>query len=378
MTNLNDYLNAQLQLAASKQQLRSLPQPLALAGEASPCVELDGAALINFSSNDYLGLSRHPALIAAANQATEQYGTGARSSRLIGGHSPDVAQLESALAGYRSTQAALVFSSGYAANIGTISALLNTNDLVIADRLSHACLLDGARLSGASVQRFRHNDVEHLEKLLLVQRDEFANCLIVTESIFSMDGDIAPIEHLIKLAKHYHCWLLVDDAHGFGFSSELLKPVAKFEDGIITGTLSKAAGALGGYAAGSQTLKDFLVNHARSFIFSTGLPPATIATALAAVQLVNSQPELAKQALENARYFAELMGLPEATSTIVPYIIGENQAATNLTKKLAKQGFYLQAIRPPTVPPGTARLRITFSATHQRSDIQHLAELLKR
>ena len=377
MTNLNDYLQQRLSLAESKHQLRSLPTPTA-ASEAGPYVWLDGQKLVNFSSNDYLGLSHHPDVIQAANKATETYGTGARSSRLIGGHCPQINALETALADYRHTEAALVFSSGYAANIGTISALMNPNDLIIADKLSHACLLDGAKLSGASLQRFRHNDVEHLEKILLLQRQEFANCLIVTESIFSMDGDLAPIENIIKLAKHYNCWLMVDDAHGFGFSSELLKPVSTFENGIISGTLSKAAGALGGYVAGSQTLKDFLVNHARSFIFSTALPPATIAAALTAAELVSNQPTLADTAQSHATLFTQLMDLPPATSTIIPYMIGENDAAVEATKTLAKQGFYVQAIRPPTVPPGTARLRITVSAAHSEDDIRKLAESLKQ
>lgn len=409
MANLNDYLQSKLSLADAKGQLRALPMVAAGgADSAGPMViSPDGRRLINFSSNDYLALSVHPEVIKCAVDATNMYGTGARSSRLIGGHSPDVAALEAALAKYRSAQAALVFSSGYAANTGVISALMDANDLILTDKLAHACLLDGARLSGANVHRFAHNNVEHLEKLLVLQRDAHANCLIITESIFSMDGDVAPIDDLVTLAKHYKCWLMVDDAHGFGFSNALLAPVAEFDNGMVSGTLSKAAGTLGGYVAGSQVLVDYLVNHARSFMFSTGLPPGTVAAALKALEIVSESPELdnladlandgamanlanlanvannvaklsilAETALTRARLFTELMELPPAQSPIVPYIIGDNEAALKCAAMLCDAGFYVQAIRPPTVPPGSARLRITFSAVHSEDDVRRLAACL--
>lgn len=376
MAKLNEYLNQKLDLATSKGQRRSLPQMHAVPGKPLHVVTPEGTELLSFSSNDYLGLSTHPVVVQAAQTAAEAYGTSARSSRLIAGHTPQIGALEAVLANYRRTQSALVFSSGYSANIGTISALMDQNDLILADKLSHACLLDGARLSGASLQRFAHNNVEHLEKLLVMQRDGFTNCLIITESIFSMDGDIAPIENLIKLAVRYNCWLMVDDAHGFGFSKELLAPLAAFEGGVISGTLSKAAGALGGYVAGSQALTQYLTNYARSFIFSTGLPPATIAAAHKSLQLMQSSTELAQAALANAQLFTELMYLPTATSTIVPYVVDENEKAIALSEKLKEAGFYVQAIRPPTVPPGSARLRFTFSALHRKEDIEKLVQAL--
>lgn len=378
MTNLNEYLTSRLALIEKKQQKRSLPKAQAIKDKALPYVMVDRQKLLNFSSNDYLGLSRHPQMIEAALAATKAYGTGSRSSRLVSGHISEIAELESDLARYRGTEAALVFSSGYAANVGTISALLDSNDLVLADKLAHACLLDGAKLSGASTYRFAHHNLEHLEKLLLIHREQYANCLIITESIFSMDGDVAPIDDLLKLAQRYNCWLMVDDAHGFGMSNKLLAPVTTFKNGMISGTFSKGAGALGGYVAGSAALKDFLVNFARSFMFSTALPPAVIAAAHQAVKLVGAESSLAQIALENARYFTKALDLAEAQSPIVPLIIGENETALDLMQQLAKDGIYVQAIRPPTVPPGTARLRLTFTAVHEKAHIDQLIDALKQ
>lgn len=379
MTNLNDYLNQQLALTAQKQQQRHLPEVMAAASETLPyVVAADGQKLMNFSSNDYLGLARHPKLIAAAVEATQTYGAGSCASRLIGGHVEHVGALEQAIASYRGSEAALVFSSGYAANTGTISALMNQGDLVLADKLAHACLLDGAKLSSADLHRFRHNDVAHLAKLLELKRSEYANCLIVTESIFSMDGDLAPIDELVALAKQYDCWVMVDDAHGAGFSSALLAPVIAYENGLVSGTLSKAIGALGGYVAGSEALKSFLVGHARSFMFSTALPPGVIAAALAGFEVIGQEPQRASLALEHAQHFTKTMGLPAAQSPIVPYIIGDNEATMHATQHLAKHGIYTHAIRPPTVPPGTARLRLTFTAGHTQEYVDHLLAALRR
>jgi len=345
---------------------------------------------ISFSCNDYLGLSGHPKVIAAAADALTKYGAGAGASRLVTGECPLYGELEALLAEYHKAEAALVFGSGYLANIGTIPALVGKNDLLIADKLSHACILDGARLSGATTLRFAHNNVTHLRGLLEVNRAEYQNCLIITEEIFSMDGDRAPLAELSEIAKEYEAWLMVDSAHSVSchpersegslyYKDEILPPqqVRGQNDTIKMGTLSKAAGSYGGYVCGSKTLVEYLKTAARSLIFSTGLPPATLAASIAAIKIMHEQPQLPQTALANAKLFTEIMGLPEAQSAIVPLILGENDKAIKASQMLAEKGFVVSAIRPPTVPENTARLRFTFSALHTRSQIEELCRVIR-
>lgn len=333
----------------------------------SGLVARNGIKLLSFCDNDYLGLAEHPKVISAALEATAAYGAGAGAARLVSGNHPLYTALEESLARYKHTEAALVFGSGYLANIGTIPALVGHGDLVIADKLVHACILDGIRISGAKLYRFAHNDAEDAARLLWNHRHEYRHCLVITETIFSMDGDVAPMTDLRRICDANDAWLMTDDAHGIG----LPQPV---KADIQLGTLSKAVGSYGGYVAGSKTLITHLVNTARSFIFSTGLPPATIGAAQAAVEIIMAEPERAQAAMDNARLFSRLVGLPEPQSTIVPLMMGEEAKAIAAAKALETAGFMVVAIRPPTVPEGTSRLRFAFSAKHKPADIERLAE----
>ena len=328
------------------------------------------AGLVSFASNDYLGLARHPEVIAAGQAALAAFGAGAGASRLAAGDHALYAPLEAQLARMKGQEAALVFGSGYLANLGTLTALMGEGDLILADKLAHACILDGARLSGATLKRFRHNDVAHAEALL-TGRGEYRNLLIVTEHIFSMDGDRAPLTELQALAQRYDGWLMVDDAHGL-FDAP---PIAA---DIWMGTLSKAAGAYGGYVTAGRAVIDWLLTNARPFVFSTGLPPATCASALAALQIAEREPERRSRPLQLARRLTDALGLPAAESAIVPIILGDSARALDAAAKLRAYGMQIIAIRPPTVPPNSARLRITFTAAHSDAEVDQLIAALKR
>jgi 8-amino-7-oxononanoate synthase len=327
---------------------------------------------INFSSNDYLVLSHHPDVIAAAREVAFSHGAGAGASRLITGNHPLYASLERRLAEHKNTEAALIFGSGMLANLGVIPALVDEKDVILADKLVHASMLDGAKLSGATLRRFGHNDMAHLKTLLTEHRGKFRHCLILSESVFSMDGDTAPLAELSALARESDAWLLIDDAHGLGI-------VGTPEDisvDIWIGTLSKSLGSYGGYVAGSRLLIDFLTTQARSLIYTTGLPPSVIAAADAALQIVEREPERGMLALEHAQRITHALGLPLAQSAIIPIIIGSNEQALKAAHALADKGFWVQAIRSPTVPNGTARLRITTSCAHTETQIDGLIAAL--
>lgn len=385
MPVLDDILAGRLQ-QLDAQALRRVPRE----GWRQAGAEIirDGRRLVSFSCNDYLGLSHHPEVIAAAVEATQTYGTGAGASRLVTGEHPLYAALEQALADWKGTEAACIFGSGYLANIGAITALMGKDDMIIADRLAHACMIDGAQLSGTIFKRFAHNDMAHLEKILLSERKHHTHCLIVTESVFSMDGDRAPLEDIIALARTHEAWVLVDGAHELSarHSCESRNPAQpspdsslRGNDGVIwIGTLSKALGSYGGYVCGSRVLADYLKTTARSLIYTTGLPPAVIAVALASVKILVKEPERAALPLKKAQLFTALAGLQPAQSAIVPVIIGEAEAALCMSQQLEAEGFLVSAIRPPTVPPGTSRLRLAFSAMHRDEDIERLAALVSR
>jgi 8-amino-7-oxononanoate synthase len=344
--------------------------------------------LLNFAANDYLGLSRHPALIEAARQATARDGTGAGASRLVTGTSAASLDLEEQLAAWKEKEAALVFSSGYAAALGTIPVVVGKGDTVILDKLAHASLIDGARLSGATVRVFPHNNLEKLDALLSKVAGNGSRVLIVTESLFSMDGDIAPLRRIVELKEKYGAWLLVDEAHatalygktGAGLLAEAGLS-ARVE--IIMGTLSKALGSVGGYIAGSRTLIDWLTNRARSFVYSTALPPGVIAASRAAIDLACGAEgdALRRRLRENITRFHA--GLPTrwkkqalSSSAIQPLICGEVSAALELAATLRERGFLIPAIRYPTVPRNAARLRITLSAAHTHQNIDALNSAL--
>ncbi|MBN8965906.1 MAG: aminotransferase class I/II-fold pyridoxal phosphate-dependent enzyme [Rhizobiales bacterium] len=335
-------------------------------------VERNGRRLLSFSCNDYLALTHHPALKQAAIAATERYGVGAGASRLVTGNHPLYAELEQRLAQLKSSEAACVFGSGYLVNAGIPQALLGRGDLVLIDELAHSSLWTGARLSRAQVHPFRHNDTGHAGELLRQYREPNGRALVISEGVFSMDGDRAPIAELAALAQDYDAWLMIDDAHDLDFST-----AARAKVPLRIGTLSKAIGAYGGYLCASQPVIDLMRSRARTLIYTTGLPPATIATAIAAVDLIEREPQRLAAPLAKARNFTRAAGLPEAQSAIVPIVIGAADATLAASRLLESEGFLVVAIRPPTVPQGTARLRLAFSAAHPDDEIARLAEIVR-
>ena len=341
----------------------------------------NGRKLLSFSCNDYLNLAQHPAVKEAAIAAIRQHGVGAGASRLVTGNHPLFAQLEERLARLKATEAACVFGSGYLANTGIIPALTGKADLVLIDDLAHACLWSGARLAGGTVVRFRHNDIDHAQALLAEHRGRHRHALIATEGVFSMDGDLAPLPALAALAARFDAWLLADDAHGLGVvgggRGSTFATGTKAEVDLQVGTLSKALGSHGGYLCASRPVIELIHNRARSLIYSTGLPAAAVAGAIAALDIIAGDPAYAARPLANARMFTRLAGLPEAISPIVPVIIGEAQSALQASRMLEQEGFLAIAIRPPTVPPGTARLRLSFSALHPQAEIERLAGIVR-
>ena len=342
-------------------------------------VERDGRRLISFSCNDYLGLSHHPAVRAAAAEAALNYGAGAAASRLVTGDHPLLADLERRLARLKGTEAACVFGSGYLANTGVIPTLVGPGDAIFVDALAHACIWAGAQLSGAKVVRFAHNDVSDLVRLLEADRPLARRALVATDGVFSMDGDIAPLDALSDLCARHDAWLLSDDAHGVGVLAEGRGSGALFPDADIPlqmGTLSKALGSYGGYVCGSQAVIDLLKTRARTLVYATGLPPASAAAALAALDIIEAEPALTAQPLAKARLFTRRLGLPDAESPIVPVVLGAAEASLAASAALEARGFLVVAIRPPTVPEGTARLRVAFSADHDDADVIRLADAI--
>jgi len=364
--------------ALERRQLRR--SPVVTERQGIYCTR-NGRRLLSFSCNDYLNLSQHPAIVDAAVEAAKRHGVGAGASRLVTGNHPLYADLESRLARLKGSEAACVFGSGYLANTGIIPALSGPDDLILVDELSHACINAGAKLSGASVHHYRHCDVEHAETLLAAHRANHPRALLVTDGVFSMDGDLAPLHELSRLAQHFDAWLLVDDAHGLGViggghgsSFANGKPV---DVPLQMGTLSKAIGGYGGYLCATQPVIDLMRTRARTFIYSTGLPPPVIAAAIAAIDVIESDPAYAAEPLRKARHFARATNLPEPQSAIVPVILGETDAALAASQLLEEQGFLVVAIRPPTVPQGTARLRFAFTAQHPDTEIERLSAIVR-
>ena len=348
---------------------------------------IGGNKLLNFASNDYLGLANHPAVKSAYIDAVENWGAGSGSSRLICGSLKPHGQLESYLAEAKATEAAIVFANGYAASVGTLSGLLRKGDTVILDKLSHASLIDGARLSGATIRVFPHNDLVKLEKLLVsttAKASTDSRVLIVTESVFSMDGDIAPLLEIIELKKKYGVLLLVDEAHGLGVYgpsgmglSEHLSCSSEID--LQLGTLGKSAGVAGGYIAARRDYIELLVNRSRSFIYSTAPPPAQSAAALAGLMIIRSEEgtELRAKLWSNIQTFADHTQREFPTSAIIPWHVGDSSSALSLSQKLQEQHAILApAVRFPTVPLNTARLRITLTAAHTHADIEKLCSAL--
>ena len=366
--------------------------------------EIDGRRLWNFASNDYLGLAGDPRVVAAAQATLAESGVGARASALVAGRTEWHARLEQALARFESQEAAILFPTGYAANVGTIAALVDENDAVFCDRLNHASLIDGCHLSGAKLRVFRHSELDTLERELHKAADSRRR-LIVTDAVFSMDGDVAPLRELCDLAERFEADVLVDEAHGTGVFGEHGRGVCEqlgVEDRVAVrvGTLSKAIGTLGGFVAGSQSLVDWLWNKGRPQVFSTALPPAICAAAAAAVEIIHSEPERRKKLWQNCEFVAGTLRVPSDLSSdsqvatrqssadgtrsvpatigpIIPIVLGDPDAAVAAQRKLEERGFLVAAIRPPTVPQGTSRLRISLSAAHDESALKTLVAALQ-
>jgi 8-amino-7-oxononanoate synthase len=346
-----------------------------------PLVRFSDRTLHNFASNDYLGLAAHPQVVAAALEATREFGAGAGASRLVTGTQTPHHDLEEKLASFKNTAAALGFANGYAASTGALQALATKDDVVLLDKLSHACLVDGARLSGATLRPFHHNDTNHLEHHLRWAREKHpqARIFIVTESVFSMDGDLAPLRDIVELKDKYGAILLLDEAHATGVLGRGGRGLAdqlglSHRVEVQMGTLGKALGSSGGYIAGSRALIDFLINRARSFIFSTAAPASTAAAASAALD-ISDGPEGDKRRTK-LRELAVLFD-PSPAAAIHPVILGEEQTALAASERLAQLGFHVPAIRPPTVPKGTSRLRVSLSAAHNAEIVRTLAAALR-
>ena len=366
------------------QQAAGLTRSLATQPRTGATWTLAGGDILNLSSNDYLGLARHPRVIEGARRALEQYGAGATASRLVVGTLPLHDELEQRLARLKQYPSALVFGSGYLTNAGAITTLVGRDDLVLADRLAHASLLDAMILSGARRLRFRHNDPDHVDEVL--KHNPARRRLIVTESVFSMDGDFAPLRELSDLAARYDAMMLVDEAHatglfGPGGAGRISELGLADQMNVSMGTLSKALGTYGGFVACSTALRDLMIGRARSFIYTTALPPAAAGAALAALDLLEECPDLGRQVLDRARTFRERLvagGLNtlNSCSPIIPVLVGENEKALSFSRRLREAGLLAVAIRPPTVPPGTARLRFSVTLAHTPAALEHAADTI--
>ena len=343
-------------------------------------VERDGRRLLSFSCNDYLNLSHHPAVKAAAVAAVETHGAGAGASRLVTGDHPLFQALEARLAALKGAEAACVFGSGYLANAGIIPTVVRPGDLILIDELAHACIWSGAQLSGATVVSFAHNDMTDLAAKLAAGRGGARHALVATDGVFSMDGDLAPLDAISALARQHEAWLLVDDAHGLGVVGEGKGTAALFPEARIDlamGTFSKALGGYGAYVCASQPVVDLLKTRARTLVYTTGLPPANAAAALAALAVIAAEPARVAAPLAKARRFTRALNLADAQSAVVPIILGDADRTLAAARSLEADGFLAVAIRPPTVPPGTARLRLAFTAGHPDAEVDRLADAIR-
>jgi 8-amino-7-oxononanoate synthase len=348
-------------------------------------IEVDGGKLVNFSSNDYLGLANHPDVVAALCKGALEFGVGSGSAHLVCGHGRAHRELEEELAAFTGRDRALLFSTGYMANLGVVSALAGRGDTVFEDRLNHASLLDAARLSGARLKRYRHRKLAELEAVLTEAPPD--RSLIASDGVFSMEGDLAPVGELAGLARRMGCWLMVDDAHGIGVLGEggagLLEQqgMRQADVPILVGTLGKSLGTFGAFVAGSDELIEFLIQRARTYIFTTALPPAIAAATRVSLAIVREEAWRRDRLAQLVRHFREgagTLGLPllESHTPIQPVLIGDNELAVRVSGRMRQDGFLVSAIRPPTVPIGTARLRVTLTAAHCEDQVDRLLDAL--
>jgi 8-amino-7-oxononanoate synthase len=370
----------QLSQELASLEARSLRRQLQVVEKVLPGgrVQVHGRVLLNLSSNDYLGLALDPRLIAAAQDAAARWGAGAGASRLVSGHLALHAAVEEKLAAFKGTQAAVIFSTGYMANLGVIAALMGPGDAVFGDKLNHASIYDGIKLSGATLHRFPHRDLNRLEELLR-QHQDARRRLIITDSVFSVDGDLAPLAELVALKEHFGAALMIDEAHATGVLgergaglAEALGLTGRIE--VHLGTFSKALGSLGGYVAGDRRLIDYLYNRSRSLIYSTALAPPVLGAIGAALAIVAQEPERRRYLQEESEKFRR--GVSQAgldtlgsETQIIPVLVGENARTLEFAARLRQQGLMAVALRPPTVPPGKARVRFSLSAAHSREDL---------
>jgi 8-amino-7-oxononanoate synthase len=364
---------AALEAQALRRRLRTVEEVL-----PGGKVRLDREILLNLSANDYLGLAQDPRVIAAAQEAAARWGAGAGASRLVVGHYALHEAVERWLAAFKGTKAAVIFSTGYAANLGTISALVGPGDVIFSDRLNHASIYDGIKLSGASLARFPHRDLDRLEQMLQ-KADRAKKRLIVTDSVFSVDGDLAPLAGLVALKETYGAWLMIDEAHATGVLgprgaglAEALGLTSRVD--VHMGTFSKALGSLGGYVAGGRRLIEYLHNRARSFIYSTGLAPPVLGAISVALEIVATEPERRAYLLAEAEKFrrglaAAGLNTMGSETQIIPVLVGDNARTLEFAASLRQRGLMAVALRPPTVPPGRARVRFSLSAAHSRKDL---------
>jgi len=348
-------------------------------------VMIDGKQYLSFCSNNYLGLANHPKLKEAAARAIEKYGWGAGASRLISGNFELHEELEQKIARFKGSEAAILFPTGYMANVGTIAAMVGPADAVICDRLNHASIIDAIRMSQARLLVYKHCDCESLEDALKRAR-KYRRRLVVTDTIFSMDGDVAPLNAIILIARRYGAMLMVDEAHATGFlgqhgsgAIEHFRLENKVD--IVMGTLSKAVGSIGGYVAANSTIVTYLKNRARTFIYTTALPPAACAASIAGIEMIEQNPQLVDSLWHNSQYLrsaltARDIDIQQSTTQIVPIITGETEPSLELSQKLYQAGILAPAIRPPTVPRGKSRIRISLMAQHTTEDIDKLVNLI--
>lgn len=350
-------------------------------------VIFENVSVLNFCSNNYLGLASDSRLGQAALEGIKQFGFGSGASRMVCGNMTVHRVLEERLARFKGTEDCLLFSSGYMANVGIISGIYDKDDIIFSDKLNHASIIDGILLSRASFKRYPHNDVEALEAMLKEAKG-FKKKVIVTDSVFSMDGDIAPLVDIVRLAKQYDCAVMADEAHAFGVLGNHGKGAVEHfglegEIDVQMGTLSKALGAFGAYCCGSRSLIEYLKNKARSFIYTTAMPPSNAAAGIMALDIIERDSSLRESLWENTRYVKaqlKLMGfnILDSQTPIIPIVVGNNEKAAAFSQRLFEKGILIQAIRPPTVPKNTARLRLTIMATHHKNDLDYLLNQLQQ
>jgi len=348
-------------------------------------IEIEGKTYLSFCSNNYLGLASHSSVVKAVKDAVEVYGWGAGASRLVSGNMTLHETLEKVISKFKRKEATIVFPTGYMANLGTISTLVSSGDLVVCDKLNHASIIDGCRLSGADFRVYAHCNMEKLENILK-KSSKYNHKLIVTDSVFSMDGGLAPLPDLVKITAKYNAMLMVDEAHGTGVFGQNGRGVVEHfnlgkEVDVVMGTLSKAIGSLGGYVSSDIELISYLRNKARSFMYTTALPPAVCAASIAGIKLIQENPSMRVSLWHNVRFIKDKLRLLNintisSESQIIPILIGDTKKAVNISKLLYESGILIPAIRPPTVPVNTSRLRMTVMSSHTQSDLERLIQIL--